>query len=135
MSKSKTITLETPAMYGDHHVLAIRQTLLEMPGVEEVYASSGFRAVEVTYNPDQIKGDAITNKLEEFGYLGEWSIPIEADSATYLESDRSQSFFRHTEVLEKEEQVISFSQNVEFVGKPLWNCPGFGVIKEEKEDK
>ena len=131
---SKIVTLETPAMYGDHHVQAIRQMLLEMPGVEEVYASSGFRAVEVAYNPDQIKEDAITNKLAEFGYLGEWTIPIEADSATYLESDRSKSFFRHTENLEEKDQVVSFSQNVEFVSRPLWNCPGFGVIKEEKED-
>ena len=131
---SNTVTIETPAMYGDHHVQAVRQMLLEMPGVENVYASSAFRAVEVTFAPDQVNDEDIAKKLEEAGYLGDWSIPIEADAATYLESDRSQSYFRHTEVFEKNRQVVSFAQDVGFSGRPLWHCPGFGVIKTEMEE-
>ena len=27
------VTYETPALYGDHHVLEVRRILLELPGV------------------------------------------------------------------------------------------------------
>ena len=43
--------IAVPAMYGDHHVLEVRRILLAMPGVEDVYASSGFQTVQVTYDP------------------------------------------------------------------------------------
>ena len=130
----KTITLDTPALYGDHHVLAVRNMLLDIPGVEDVYASSAFRAVEVTFDPDKVEEAKISSTLEEAGYLGELELPVEADAATYLERDRSQSFFRHTEVFETSRQVVSFKQNVSYTGRPLWHCPGFGVIKSEMED-
>jgi copper chaperone CopZ len=131
---SKTVTFETPAMYGDHHVQAVRQMLLEIQGVEDVYASSGFHVVDVTYNSDLVGEKDIKKVLQENGYLDEFLIPIEADHATYLESDRSQSYFRHTEVYEKTRQVVGFSQNIGFSGRPLWHCPGFGVIKDKMED-
>ncbi len=51
-------TLDLPTMYGDHHVLEVRRILLEIPGIQDVYASSAFRAVEVTYDPAEvISGD------------------------------------------------------------------------------
>lgn len=130
----KTITFDTPALYGDHHVLAVRKMLLELPGVEDVYASSAFGAVEVTYDPDKVEEAKISSTLEQSGYLGEWELPTEADAATYLESDRSQSFFRHTEVFETSRQVVGFTQKVGYSGRPLWHCPGFGVIKSEMEE-
>lgn len=131
---TKTVTFNTPALYGDHHVSEVRKVLLEIPGVEDVYASSAFQAVEVTFDPDKVKEKDISNKLEETGYLGEWILPVEADAATYLESDRSSSYFRHTDVFEKSREVVGFAQNVSYSGRPLWNCPGFGVIKSEMED-
>ncbi|MBN1146851.1 MAG: heavy-metal-associated domain-containing protein [Anaerolineales bacterium] len=130
----KKITFETPALYGDHHVQEARRLLLELPGVEDVYASSAFRAVEVTYDPDKVEEKEITKKLDEAGYLGEWELPVEADAATYLERDRSRSYFRHTEVYEASRQVVSFSQTVNYSGRPLWHCPGFGVIKSKMEE-
>jgi copper chaperone CopZ len=130
----KKITFETPALYGDHHVQEVRRLLLDLPGVEEVYASSAFRAVEVTYDPDKVEEKAISDELDQSGYLGEWELPVEADAATYLESDRSQSYFRHTQVFETSRQVVSFSQSVNYSGRPLWHCPGFGVIKTVMED-
>ena len=131
----KTITYDVPAMYGDHHVIEVRRVLLEMLGVESVYASSSFQVVEVNYDPELIKENQIEQKLSEIGYLGEWELPIEADTATYLDADRSESYFRHTEVFEKSQQTVGFAQNVvSYTGRPLWNCPGIGVIKSKMED-
>ena len=45
------ITVDLPTMYGDHHVTDVRRILLALPGVEDVYASSAFRLVEVTFDP------------------------------------------------------------------------------------
>ena len=39
----KTLSLELPAMYGDHHVIEVRRILLEIDGVKDVYASSSFQ--------------------------------------------------------------------------------------------
>jgi len=61
------ITIDLPAMYGDHHVSEVRRLLLGLDGVEEVYASSGFRAAEITYNSKKVKKAEITAKLEESG--------------------------------------------------------------------
>jgi len=130
----KTITYDVPAMYGDHHVIEVRRILLEMPGVESVYASSAFQALEITIDPDQIDSEKIEKKLLDMGYIGDWALPIEADASTYLNADRTESYFRHTEVFETSKQVVSFAQNVSYTGRPLWNCPGIGVIKSDMED-
>ena len=129
----KTVTYELPNLYGDHHVIEVRKILGEIAGVEDVYASSAFRMVEITYDPSVTNDLDIAVKLDEAGYLGEWSIPIEAGASTYLE-DRSKSYFRHTSVYETTRQVVSFSQNVAYSGRPLWNCPGMGVIKNKMEE-
>ncbi|MFC2054367.1 heavy-metal-associated domain-containing protein [Chloroflexota bacterium] len=130
----KTISIDLPAMYGDHHVVEVRRLLLELPGVEKVYASSTFHMVEVSFNPEKIDDQEIEAKLQEAGYLGEWELPVEADAATYLEVDRTKSYFRHTEIFEKSQHTVSFAQNVSYSGRPLWNCPGIGVVKTEMED-
>ncbi len=124
----ETLTFELPTMYGDHHVVEVRRLLLEMPGVEDVYASSGFRIVEVTYDPDKVTPDAIHAQLKEAGYQGELPTPVETGSATYLaKGDRS--FFRHTTVNENVRHVVGFAQNVSYFGRPLWPCPGMGSIQ------
>jgi copper chaperone CopZ len=129
----KKITYELPNLYGDHHVIEVRRILLDIPGVVDVYASSAFRMVEITYDPEITNDLDIAVKLDQAGYLGDWSVPMEASASTYLE-DRSRSFFRHTAVYENTRQVVSFSQNVSYSGRPLWNCPGMGVIKHKMED-
>lgn len=129
----KTVTYELPNLYGDHHVLEVRRILFEMAGVEDVYASSAFRMVEVRYDETKTNDLDIAVKLDEAGYLGEWSAPMEAGASTYLE-DRSRSYFRHTATYETTRQVVSFAQNVSYTGRPLWTCPGMGVIKNKMED-
>jgi len=129
----KKITLEVPSMYGDHHVVEVRRILLGMPGVVDVFASSAFQVVEVTYDPDQINDLEISVKLDEAGYLGEWTVAAEKGlPATSRESDGV--FFRHTAVYEQTKHVVSFAQNVNYVGRPLWPCPGMGAIKLMDEE-
>jgi copper chaperone CopZ len=131
---NKTVTFDTPALYGDHHVQEVRRLLLEMPGVEDVYASSAFHIVDVTYDPDKVQEADLVRKLDEAGYLGELLLPQEKGFAMYQQDDRSAVFFRHTDVFETTRKVVSFAQNVNTSGRPLWNCPGFGVIKNKMED-
>ena len=130
----ETVTYEIPILYGDHHVIEIRRLLLSTPGVEEVYASSAFRVVDVTYDPARTDEGAITKELSSAGYLGEWLQPEEQGVAAETEIERSKSFFRHTEVFETSRQVVSFTQRVGYSGRPLWNCPGLGVINNKMED-
>jgi copper chaperone CopZ len=128
------VTFDTPALYGDHHVQEVRRILLETPGVEDVYASSAFRIVEVTFDDEKISEAEISQKLGEAGYLEDWLLPQEQPTPTYLQSDKAMTYFRHTEVFETSRQVVSFAQKVSYSGKPLWNCPGFGVVKGKMEE-
>jgi copper chaperone CopZ len=130
----KTVTFDTPALYGDHHVVEVRRLLQELPGVEDVYASSAFRIVDVTYDDAVIAEAQLGQKLDEAGYLGELVSPQELGDAVYAAGDRSMAYFRHTDVFETSRQVVSFAQKVAYSGRPLWNCPGFGVIKNKMED-
>ena len=129
----ETTTFDVPVMYADHHVVEVRRILFELPGVENVYASSSFRAVEVEYDPEKIPAEELRSKLEEVGYMGELVLPVESDAAAYLAED-TPSYFRHTEVYEAAQEVVSFAQNVDSTGRPLWNCPGMGVIKTTMEE-
>lgn len=125
----ENITLNLPAMYGDHHVTEVRRVLLETAGVEDVYASSSFRVVEVGYNPGQISVEQITSALENAGYTEEITIPLETGVAAYgRESDGKDVFFRHTAAYEQVSDVVSFAQKIESTGRPLWPCPGMGVV-------
>jgi copper chaperone CopZ len=133
-SMKKTVTYNTPILYGDHHVLEVRRLLQEMPGVEDIYASSAFRIVEVTYDDETTSEELISQKLDVAGYLGDWSLPAESEKAAMLETDRSLTYYRHTEVYETSREVVSFAQRINYSGRPLWNCPGFGVIKNKMED-
>lgn len=130
----KTVTFDTPALYGDHHVLEVRRILLETPGVEDVYASSAFRIVDVTYDDEKVSEEELSRKLGEAGYLGEWMLPQEINAPAHLQGDQAPSYFRHTQVFETSRQVVSFAQKVSYSGRPLWNCPGFGVIKSKMEE-
>ncbi|MBC8508186.1 MAG: heavy-metal-associated domain-containing protein [Anaerolineales bacterium] len=126
-------TIDLPAMYGDHHVVEVRRILLDLDGVEEVYASSGFRAAEVTYNSKKIKKAEIVAKLEESGYIGTLPIPEETDIPAN-EANGKGSFFRHTESYAQTSHVVSFGQGLEHAGRPLWPCPGMEPIKGMDEE-
>ncbi len=121
------LSLEVPTLYGDHHVLEVRRLLLELPGVSDVYASSAFQVVEVTYDASQIDAEKITTPLKEAGYLEPLPIPSESDKAAYHSTDPN-VFFRHTAAYAQTGQVVSFAQSVSAAGRSLWPCPGMGPV-------
>ncbi len=122
------LTLDLPAMYGDHHVTEVRRILLELAGVQEVYASSCFQVVEVTYDPSQTDVEAIRARLEEAGYLGDLPVPAEIVSTSVSSPARNS---RHTAAYQQTGRAISFAQNVGHVGRALWPCPGLGTLEED----
>ena len=128
----KTKIFEVPALYGDHHVIEVRRILLEIPGVIDVYASSSFQVIEVNYDETKVNDLEISIKLDQAGYLGEWTIPVEVGVLPQSESSLK-PYFRHTEVYETSRQVIGFSQNVSYSGRPLWPCPGMGPSRDMEE--
>ena len=129
-SMQKT-SINVPAMYGDHHVLEVRSILLAMPGIEEVNASSCFHTVEVVYDPTKVNDGEIEARLGEAGYLDELAVPVETGIAVSQDAQRDKDiFFRHTTAYEQAKHMVSFGQNVGYAGRPLWPCPGIGVIKQ-----
>jgi len=127
----ETKAFEAPALYGDHHVLEVRRILKELPGVEEVYASSAFQAIEVTFDESKTTADKIAARLEEAGYLGEVPMLTETGVAAYGK-ENGNSNFRHTAVYNTVKQTVSFAQQVQHQGRPLWPCPGLGVVKMDE---
>jgi excisionase family DNA binding protein len=121
--------IAVPAMYGDHHVLEVRRILLAMPGIEEVYASSSFHTVQVSYDPAKVSVEEVKSKLDESGYLDELLVPTETATPVNEANGKDKPFFRHTSAYEQGRQAVSFTQNVSYTGRPLWSCPGIGVIK------
>jgi hypothetical protein len=128
------ITLDLPAMYGDHHVVEVRRILFELSGVDDVYASSGFRAVEISYNPEKIEKEEIMTKLDEAGYIGELPIPEEIPAESAATGNGRKGFFRHTATYETTNQVVSFGQTVNYEGRALWPCPGMEPITSMEEE-
>jgi len=133
------LSIELPAMFGDHHVTEVRRILFEVEGVEEVYASSSFRHVEVGYDPEQVSREEITGPLDEAGYTGDVLLPEELSVPATEHEDKS--YFRHTEAYAQTKHTVGFKQSVPFQGRPLWPCPGFGPLQprildvdEEKND-
>jgi copper chaperone CopZ len=126
-----TKTFEAPALYGDHHVSEVQRILKELPGVEEVYASSAFQAIEVTFDETKTTTDQITSRLEASGYLGE--IPMLAEAGVAVEKKEGDGVFRHTAVYETVKQTVSFAQHVQYQGRALWPCPGLGVVKMDEQ--
>jgi copper chaperone CopZ len=115
-------------MYGDHHVSDVRRILLEAPGVTDVYASSAFRVVEVTYDEKKVNDLELQTRLQDAGYLGDWQFRTESGKAIGTD-EKATAFMRHTAVYETIKKTVSFSQQVAHQGRPLWPCPGFGPFR------
>ena len=61
------LTLTIPNLYADHHVTKVRQTLMQMSGVENVIASSAFKTVVIEFD-GKMTPDAIVAALTKAGY-------------------------------------------------------------------
>lgn len=132
ISEKVKYSIELPAMYADHHVMEVRRILSELPGVENIYASSCFGIVELWFDPQQLTPEQIQDRLQEAGYLGELNIPVETQTPASTQTGKP-AFFRHTSVYEVVRSSVSFGQVVNYLGRPLWQCPGLGVIKGMEE--
>ena len=72
----ENLTLDLPAMYGDHHVPRVRGLLTALPGVQAVNASSAMQRVVVNFDPAQTSAEAIRAALAAGGYApGEGADP------------------------------------------------------------
>jgi copper chaperone CopZ len=131
----KKFSFDVPTMYGDHHVQEVRRILFEIPGVEDVYASSGFHVIEVSVDENIVTKKELETALEKAGYLGELELAVEVGTAGLEENDEK-PFFRHSTAQAQTGQVVSFAQSVPYTGRPLWPCPGMGPLpsNDEKEN-
>ena len=130
----KTLSLDLPTMFGDHHVIEVRRLLLELPGVSDVYASSSFQVVEVQYDETELDSETIEATLSEAGYLGELPMVVEIGVDPARENG-DKPYFRHTAAHEATGLSVSFAQTVPFTGRPLWPCPGMGPIITSQEEE
>ncbi len=123
----ESLQIKLPGMYGDHHVLAVRQLLLSMEGVDDVWASAAWRTVQVEYDPAQTTSDQITSRLETAGYTQPLEIPT-------LTSDDVRARRFTTSFIQAGAQV-SFAQQVPAAStRPLYPCPGMTPWREGAED-
>jgi copper chaperone CopZ len=111
------LTLELPAMYGDHHVTEVRELLGKIAGVGRVHASAAWQRVELEYDPGLTTAETIRQALLARGYGdGEHLPPV---------SPRTKSLT---------EFAIGAGATEQFVEKvPEWHggfspCPGFEVL-------
>lgn len=130
----RKLTIETPRMYGDHHVTAARRLLFELLGVTEIHASSCFATVEIDYDPALISPEELKAALEAAGYTEPLAVPTETGTPAYLEP--ANTSFRHTTMYRQLGSVISFEQTINGDARAGWPCPGFGVTAgtEAKDD-
>ena len=126
-----SVIIDLPVMYADHHVVEVRRILFEVPGVEEVDASSAFQVVKIDFDPDKTSEDIIRQILGNNGYLGDLEVPRESGLPA-VGSD-GHTYFRHTAAYEAAGATISFGQEIAASGRPLWPCPGMSVPQKIDE--
>jgi hypothetical protein len=128
------LKMNTPALYGDHHVIEARRILIALPGVIDVYASSAFYIVEVAYDEKAITPEAIKSALNAVGYLDD--LPMLSEPGRPVTQAEGNNFvFRKTAIYEQNPKTVCFTQSVSPQGRPLWNCPGMGLIQTSMEPK
>jgi copper chaperone CopZ len=91
----KNIVLDVPGMYGDHHVLRVREVLLGLGGVSQVTASAGRRKVAVGFDEKVTSAEAIQEAVTSAGYAPEPALAMhypkrhEDGSEWYVVVDRT----------------------------------------------
>ena len=88
------LTFSLPQMWADHHVLAVRQALGQVKGVEDVTASSLYQDVLVRYDPAVVTPDALAAALVQAGYTVAQGLALPAHPARI---DDASAWFRFQE--------------------------------------
>jgi len=71
------VVLDVPTLWADHHVLKARDALVNLEGVQDVYASSAWKQVLVTYEDGKADIAAFEKALADAGYpVGEGEMPV-----------------------------------------------------------
>ena len=91
-----SVIVDVPGMYADHHVVEVRRILLEVPGVQDVYASSAFGVVEIGFDPEQTSAEALERRLEEAGYRSELPVPAESGEPATDKTSAESRYRRRT---------------------------------------
>ena len=123
----QTVVFETPGLFGDHHVVEVRKQILSKPGIAEIYASSAFRIVEVTFDETKISQEEIKSQLDTMGYLVDLTAQSGLEHAS--EAIKSTTFFRKTAAYSTTPSTVSFKQIVSPFGSTHMTCPGFEINK------
>ena len=63
-----SLELTIPALWADHHVIAVKRLLSPIAGVEDVLASSAFKAVVIEYDAKKTSEQALVKALTDAGY-------------------------------------------------------------------
>jgi copper chaperone CopZ len=70
-------TLDVPTLWADHHVLKVRDALVNLDGVNDVYASAAWKQVLVNYNNKKVKKADLEKALADAGYpVGKGEVPV-----------------------------------------------------------
>lgn len=118
---TQALELTLPALYGDHHTVAVRKLLEALPGVSDLYISAAFQQVNLRFDPAQTSAEAIEKALAGQGYESGAAAP----AFTPPEGARST---RKTQVYPGTSSTLAFAQQtLVSEGRPLWPCPGFDV--------
>jgi len=79
MESMEELSLTIPALWADHHVLAIREVLKGITGVGTTVASARDRQVSVEFDPAKTNAAAISEQLAASGYAsGEFDETVDA---------------------------------------------------------
>jgi hypothetical protein len=114
----------TPFLYADHHVQEVRRILLALPGVVEVYASSCFHVIEVSFDPAAVSDETIKLRLDQAGYLAD--LPQLIESTAFAGR-------RRTALGDQTRAALGFQQDVPAQSGVAWPCPGMGLLKAGEE--
>ena len=101
------VTFNIPAMWADHHTLAVREALGQKDGVEDIVASALYKDVMVTYDPASVTSDELAGTLSQAGY----EIAAAPELPTYPEriDDTSDWFQFQERVTETDERDLKMS--------------------------
>jgi copper chaperone CopZ len=96
------VIINVPSMYADHHVMVVRDMLVKMDGVKDVYASSAFRQVLVHFDPSAVQKEAIIEKITQAGYTQEMIVPVQEKLA---EDAWKSGTFRRTQTYQADREM------------------------------
>lgn len=62
------VTFHLPTVWADHHVLAVRELLQQIDGVQDIKASAMDQRVEIQYDPSVVTAEVLASQLAQAGY-------------------------------------------------------------------